>query len=314
MNQRGPPVLALDMGGSKLALALVRPDGSLQRHVRRPTAEVHSGDQIVGWVAEQVASWGARPQALGVSAGGPLDDQQGVILGWPRMQMIWGYPLCDRLRQGLGSLERVRLVNDGCAACAGEVLFGAGQGLSRVLYMTISTGIGGGAVLGGRLQRGQRGNSAEFGHMIVDPGGPPCDCGGRGHLEALASGSGIYRRAVAAGLLPQEEFGWARAGQWLAQRLAAGDEAAGRLWAEALSALATGLANLHCCYVPQAVVLGGGLSRLVLQHRQRLLELVQGRSRLLPFAAQVLRFSDSRDTIPLLGAAAVAGGWIATEE
>lgn len=308
-----PEVLALDIGGSKLALALVSQEGELRCHQRVPTATVASGAELVEWVAGQVAAWGAAPRALGISTGGPLDDERGVITTMPRMQMLWEFPLVAELGRALPALSRICLLNDACAACAGEVRFGEGRGLRSVLYLTISTGIGGGAYVGGLLLRGDRGNVAEFGHLIVAPDGPPCDCGARGCLEAVASASGIYRRLVAAGLLADEQRGWAELGPWLRERLQANDARVSAFWSQALVGLATGLADLWTCYVPQAIVLGGGLSQLVLESRLELDRLIAERARLLTFPPGVLRFSQSAHTIPLLGAAAVAGGWVQQE-
>ena len=307
-------VLALDLGGSKLALAMVGRDGTLRQHTRTPTAGVHGGDDLVSWVSQQARQWQVEPAALGISAGGPLDDERGMITRWPRMEMLWDYPLCRELSGALPSVSKVLLVNDASAACAGVAVFGAGKGLRRVIYLTISTGVGGGAVVGGRLLRGDRGNAAEFGHMVVRHDGPRCDCGARGCLEAMAAGSGLYRRLVRAGLLADEEFGWATVGYWIKDRLAEGSPQVERVWDEALDAVAVGLVNLFNCFVPQAIVLGGGLSRLVREYEPRLRELLSDRACLMPIPEDTIRFSEVPDTIPLLGVAAVAGGWIDVEE
>jgi glucokinase len=306
-------VLSLDLGGSKLALALVTPDGALARHAKRPTAEIQHGDELVGWVKEEFARWGQAPEALGISCGGPIDDVRGVIVRWPRMEMLWEYPLATALQRALPSVRVVRLVNDACAACAGEVLFGEAVGLRNTLYLTISTGIGGGAFVGGMLLRGDRGNVAEFGHCIVLPGGPRCDCGCLGCLEAVASAVGLYRQLVAAGIFAEHERGWADLGYWLKDRISEGDDRVLPLWRQALAGLATGLVNLWNSYVPQAIVLGGGLSTLVQQSRDELGRLIEERAKLMPIPVGVLRFSENRHTIPLLGAAAVAGGWVPQE-
>jgi len=314
MSDAPQEVLALDLGGSKLALARVDRQGDLLAHTRTPTAEMEGGDDLVAWVASQVKEWGVAARALGISAGGPLDDERGTIVRWPRMEMLWGYPLTARLRRAMPGLERVSLVNDANAACAGEVLFGAARGLKRVLYLTVSTGVGGGAVVGGRLLRGDRGNSAEFGHMVVEPDGPLCDCGGAGHIEALASAAGLWRRCVEAGLLEEHEHGWAALGPWLGERLEQGDTAVRAIWERGLSALAIGIVNLFNCFAPQAIVIGGGLSTLVQRDVERLRSLIDGRATLMPLPDGVLRFSENRHTIPLLGVAGVAGGWLPVEE
>jgi glucokinase len=307
-------VLALDIGGSKLALALVDREGSLSHHERLPTAQIRGGDDVVRWVAEQVKGWQIRPRAMGISTGGPIDDVRGMITRMPRMEMLWDYPLTDELRRAVPSLESIRVVNDACAACAGVVLSGVGVGLRNVLYLTISTGIGGGAFIGGVLLRGDRGNVAEFGHMAVNPGGPRCDCGAHGCLEAVASASGIYRKLVKAGILEEAERGWADLGFWLKDRLEAHDERILPFWHEALAGLATGLVNLWNCYVPQAIVLGGGLSSLVQASAKELEERIAERSFLMPMPPGIVRFSEARHTVPLLGAAAVAAGWVSQEQ
>lgn len=307
-------VLSLDIGGSKLALAMVNRRGDLLNHVRRPTAQVHSGDDISKWVGEVVSEWKASPTAMGISTGGPLDDERGMVTRMPRMEMLWDFPLADRCKQLVPSLERVLMVNDANAACAGEVVFGAARGLTRALYLTISTGIGGGAVVSGLLLRGDKGNVAEFGHMCVEPGGPRCDCGAAGCLEEIASASGIYRRCVEAKLLKAQARGWADLGPWLIERLSAKDPAVIAIWQRALTGLAIGLVNLWNCFVPQAIVLGGGLSALVQESKADLKRLIDERSHLMPMPEGIVRFSENRHHIPLLGAAAVAGNWIGLEQ
>jgi glucokinase len=228
--------------------------------------------------------------------------------------MLWGYPLAESFRRALPSLSTVKVVNDACAACAGEVVFGAAVGLRSALYLTISTGVGGGAFIGGVLLRGDRGNVAEYGHCCVLPGGPRCDCGGRGCLEAVAAASGLWRQLVDAKIIPEHERGWADLGPWLKERLEARDAQVLPFWRRALEGLATGLVNLWNSYVPQAIVLGGGLSILVQSSLPELEALIAERATLMPVPPGVLRFSGNRHTIPLLGAAAVAGGWVKQEE
>jgi glucokinase len=308
-----PEVLALDLGGSKLALARVDRSGALLTHERTPTAEVSSGEALVDWIASRVQAWEVQPGALGISSGGPLDDERGMIIRWPRMEHLWNYPLADALREALPSLHTVRLVNDACAACAGEVLFGAAVGMRRALYLTISTGIGGGAVMGGALLRGDRGNVAEFGHTVVRPDGPLCDCGAQGCLEAMASASGLYHRFVSAGLLEEQERGWADLGYWLKDRLEERDPQVAAIWDDALDCLAVGLVNLWNAFVPQAIVLGGGLSALVQASSDKLMAELDRRSCLMAIPEGVIRFSENRHTIPLLGVAGVAGGWLPIE-
>ena len=192
------------------------------------------------------------------------------------------------------------LENDATAAAAGEHRFGAGRGTSHMVYLTISTGVGGGAVVDGRLFRGGAGNGGELGHVTVDWHGRTCHgCGRRGCLEAYASGTSIAERAREAGLA-------ASSAEEVAAAARAGDPIAHTVWAETTEALACGLTSIVNAFEPERVVLGGGVTRA----GDQLLAPVRERVRadaLGPAAATAdIVLSELGDRVGVVGAAAVA--------
>ncbi len=249
-------VLGLDFGGTKLAAGLVdTATGTLLADARRPTppdAEA-SLAAMLGLAHEVLAAHPAAPEALGVSFGGPVEaDGRTVRLsmhipGWE------GQPLAERLERALGLPAAV--ANDGDAAALAEHRFGAGRGVRNLLYLTVSTGIGGGLVVDGRLYRGERAWAGEIGHMLLKPDGPPCPCGRNGCLEALASGLSIARAMRAR--CPERPGATARQ---VAEAAAAGDPLAQAVWDEAMGWLGAGVASAANLLNPGRVVIGGGLA------------------------------------------------------
>ncbi|HWS87939.1 MAG TPA: ROK family protein, partial [Pyrinomonadaceae bacterium] len=196
----------------------------------------------------------------------PLSRDRGLILSPPNLPGWDEFPVAALVRERLG--VPVLLDNDANAAALGEREYGAGRGADNLVYVTISTGIGGGIIVNGRLVHGVGDAAGEVGHMVVEPGGPPCGCGARGCLEALCSGTSIARRAaerLAGGgrtsMLLEGGGGLegitARA---VAEAARAGDAVAGEVWDETVAYLALGLGNVVAALAPEAVILGGGVS------------------------------------------------------
>jgi glucokinase len=191
-------VLGLDFGGTKLAAGLVDlQQGSVL--VRRSMATPVSGGapaslQAMLSVAQVLVAAAPAPvQGVGISFGGPVAaDGRTVrlsmhVAGWEHV------PLATHVEEAL-RLPAI-VANDGDAAALAEYHFGAGRGVRNLLYLTVSTGIGGGIIIDGRLHRGERAWAGEAGHQVLKPDGPPCPCGRNGCLEALASGLSIAREA-----------------------------------------------------------------------------------------------------------------------
>jgi glucokinase len=245
--------LGIDIGGSRIRAAVVSPEGSLLTRAEGVTPARASGDAVVEAVARVVAQavQGHAAGSLlgaGVGAPGPLDALQGLALSTPTIDGFRDFPLRDRIAGAIGL--RTLLDHDGHAAAFGEWQFGAGRGHHNMVYVTVSTGIGGGAIVDGRLQRGRRGMAAHVGHMTLLPDGPVCNCGNPGCWEALAAGPALTAAARRAGFADGEAvFAAARAGDPGAMAVA---EAEAR-W------LGIGIVSLLHVYSPDIVVLGGGV-------------------------------------------------------
>jgi glucokinase len=196
-------------------------------------------------------------EAVGIACGGPLDPDRGTVS--PLHLPAWrDVPIVALTEEGY---ERPAfLENDATAATAGEYRFGAAAGTRNMVYLTISTGVGGGAVTDGRLHRGAAGNGGELGHITVDWRGRRCPgCGRRGCLEAYVSGTAIAERAHEAGVRGSHARGPTAADVAAAAR--AGDAVARALWDETIEALACGVTSLVNAFEPELVVLGGGVTR-----------------------------------------------------
>jgi glucokinase len=192
------PVLAVDVGGTKMAAALVDTEGRLLASDRVATLRTEDADALFeslrALCADLVGS-AAGVAAIGVGCGGPMRYPEGVVS--PLNIPAWrGFPLRERLAAAFG-LPCV-VDNDAKALALGERWRGAGHGSDNMLGMVVSTGVGGGTILDGRLLHGFSGNSGHVGHIVVWPNGPVCGCGARGCVEGVSSGTGLARRLTAA--------------------------------------------------------------------------------------------------------------------
>ena len=249
------PVLAVDVGGTKLAAALVDGEGTLLRSTAAPTP---ADDGAAVWsslvtLLDQVAG-GQQVAGVGVGCGGPMEWPAGVVspLNLPGWR---GFPLRARLAERYPGLP-VRLHNDAVALVAAEHWRGAARGHDNALAIIVATGVGGGLVLAGQVVDGATGNAGHVGHVVVDPLGPDCGCGGRGCLEAVARGPALAAWAVAQGWQPS---GAATAAA-LAADARAGDPVAGAAFDRAGAALGLAIASVAATCDLEVVVVGGGLS------------------------------------------------------
>ena len=188
----GPHVLAVDIGGTKIETAVVDGAGRILVRQRTPTPVSNDPETVFGALRDAVAAVldvsPATPVLCGVGCGGPMSAGGATVS--PLNIHAWrGFPLAARLADLVG-LE-VTVDNDAKALALGEGWTGAARGSSDYLAMVVSTGVGGGVVLDGRLLEGTSGNAGHIGHVVVEPEGRPCACGGRGCLEAEASGTAI---------------------------------------------------------------------------------------------------------------------------
>jgi glucokinase len=252
--------LALDVGGTKLAAAWVDADGRVHGRREVPTAPAVAGEaaglwQTVAGLLDDVAA-GEQPDAVGVGCGGPMRWPDGVVS--PVNLPAWrDFPLRARLRERFPA-ARVRVHNDAVAMVAGEHWRGVARDVDAVLGVVVSTGVGGGLILGGHVVDGVGGNAGHVGHVVIDPNGPLCGCGARGCLEAVARGPAVVAWAVDRGWTV--EPGTAADGRSLARSAQAGNEIAKAAFVRAGNALGIGLASAVALLELQVVVVGGGLA------------------------------------------------------
>jgi glucokinase len=244
-------VLAIDIGGTKLAAALVDGEGSATRSATRPTPRTDVMSALSTLIME-VTKDGPPLKAAGIGCAGPLDLAAGTVS--PVNIADWrGFPLRDAVRE-LTGLPTV-LAGDAQCFALGEHWLGAGQGSDALLGVVVSTGIGGGLVMNGVPVLGPTGNAGHVGHMSVDPYGERCECGGRGCVERYSSGPNLARWAV--------ENGWKGEpadARTLAGAAGAGDPVAVAAFDRAARALAGMVASVTAITETTRVVIGGGVS------------------------------------------------------
>jgi len=258
--KKGPLFLTLDIGGTKCVAALVDAEGTVQVQERRPPRLGRGPDEFLAGLCEMVDRVRvADVVALGIAAPGPLDMQSGSMVDVPNMPGVGVAPVRDTLAAHVKL--PVFFENDANCGALAEGRFGAGRGLDDFLFLTLSTGLGGGAVCGGQLLRGTSGNGAEVGHVIVDPRGPRCGCGKVGCLEAFCGGLNLARRVANDSEFPKSSLPRiAGDATFEAKHLfmggRAGDPLARRYLAEWIEMLARGIADLVFAFDPRRVILG----------------------------------------------------------
>lgn len=260
-------VLGIDIGASKTLLALGRCEGEIlaQRRWETPAdADPQAALDRIAHEAKRLSrEQGIDPAALravGVCAPGPFDPSRRALARPPNLPRWHGYPLAAALEQRLGA--PVWLENDANAAALAEWRLGAGRGVDDVVFLTMSSGVGGGLILGGRLQRGAAGQAGEIGHLCVEAGGEPCACGLRGCLEAYVGGLAWGRRLRALAPATSRLREWAAGdprGPGPEHALAAaraGDAFACAELERFVRYLARGIAALLHTVAPQRILLG----------------------------------------------------------
>ncbi|GEL17728.1 ROK family protein [Pseudonocardia asaccharolytica] len=259
--------IGLDIGGTKIAGAVVREDGTVIAELTRPTPE-HSdttttGKTLLG-ITERLHADHPEVLAIGVGAAGLVEWPHGLIR-WAPNSAYRDWPVRVELEDATGLPTVVD--NDANVAALAEARLGACR-LRDMVLLTVGTGVGGGVLLGGRIYRGPTGRGAELGHMVVDPDGPRCGCGNHGCLEALASGTALTRmgRDAAAddpdGLiatLARDEPGGTVTGETVTRAARQGDPTAQALFTRLGRWLGVGIASLANIFELEAVVIGGGL-------------------------------------------------------
>jgi glucokinase len=258
-----PQAIGLDVGGTKIAAMRVATDGTILARERLPSPADDMARTLAAMVEAAEAVRTPEVGAVGIGAAGLVASATGTLsfapnLAWRNVGLV--AQITDAL--GLPALAE----NDATVAAWGEYRFGAGRGHEHLLLVTVGTGIGGGIVAGGTLFRGANGYAGEIGHVIVEPGGPPCGCGNRGCWEQVASGHAIQRAGrEAAERYPHSKIAQLAegvpdrvTGSVVTQAAQGGDETAVAILAKVGRRLGEGIAGLVNVLDPEVVVIGGG--------------------------------------------------------
>lgn len=275
-NNNSQFVLSIDLGGTNIKSAIVLPGGEVRYFRSYPTQSDKGPEKIINELFAIINDTVARAKltieelyGIAIAFAGILDLKKGVVTSAPSLSGWHNVPLRDILNEKLGEMN-IHLINDASAAALGEHRFGAGRGVNNLVYLTVSTGIGGGIIIDGKLYMGTDGCAGEIGHMIVEANGPQCNCGNLGCLEVLASGTAIAKEAKnrieqgeSSSIIKFAGRGFnSITAETVALAAKQGDRLACDIVNKAGYYLGVGLTNLVNIFNPGVIVIGGGVSRM----------------------------------------------------
>ena len=270
-----PLSLGVDLGGSKILTAVANSQGNILSRdhsvtpaTKGPEAVIQAILESAGRALEQAGTATAELSAVGVGAPGISNPETGVVFTSPNLPGWNNVPLRKIIEREFG--KKTFLINDANAAALAELYFGAGRGARNLIYITISTGIGGGIIISGELYSGACGTAGEIGHMTIDDNGPLCNCGNTGCWEMLASGTALAREAkhrIEEGTRTSIlDYAGGDVDKVTAQVIHTaaehGDALAREIIAQTGYYIGVGLANLINIFNPELIVIGGGLSNI----------------------------------------------------
>ncbi|MFC1979508.1 ROK family protein [Chloroflexota bacterium] len=317
--EQGLTVLAIDLGGTKVRTAIISYKGEIIVEEYCPTLADEGPEPVMGRILsgiDRVLSSGnvnsTQLHSISIAAAGAIDSRKGLITVSPNLPGWCDVPIRDIVKSKYE--VNTFLVNDASAAALGEHRFGAGKGVNNLIYLTVSTGIGGGIIIDGKLYTGPSGSAGEIGHMIIDVHGPECNCGKSGCLEAMASGTAVAREAIRR-IREGEKSSLVGIVEGKIDNITAekvsiaaqnGDSLASEVISEAATYLGIGMVNVVNIFNPEMIIVGGGMSKMgdLLLGPAR--QVVKEMAFKLP--AQVVRIVPAQlgDKNGLLGAAAFA--------
>jgi len=268
-------ILGIDLGGSKILTAAVNSRGEMLSSDESITPATEGREAVIQSIVEsshrvlkQAGVAISEIYAIGIGAAGISNPETGILFTSPNLPGWRDIPLRDIIQEKLG--KKTFLTNDANAAALGEFYFGAARGTRNFIYITLSTGIGGGIVIDGKIYSGAIGAAGEVGHMTIDDGGPICNCGNRGCWETLASGTALAKEArhrikegVRTSILEYAEGDVEKVtAQTVHSAAEQSDSLAKELIARTGYYVGVGLANLINIFNPELIVIGGGLSNI----------------------------------------------------
>jgi glucokinase len=267
--------LGIDLGGTKILTAVVDEQGKMLSRDHSITPAKEGQQAVVRSILESASRALDQAQiaasdltAIGIGAPGLSNLETGILFTSPNLPGWKDVPLRDIIENELGS--KAFLINDANAAAVGELYLGAGRGARNLIYITVSTGVGGGIIIDGKIYTGSIGIAGELGHMVIDDEGPACNCGNRGCWETLASGTALAREArhrinegTATSILKYADGNIEKINaEAIHEAAQAGDKLAKELIGQTAYYLGVGMANLINIFNPEVIVIGGGLSNM----------------------------------------------------
>lgn len=261
-------VIGIDLGGTKISGALAGLDGKVISQYTLPTNAAEGEApvlnriiSVIETVIEDAHKNTNDIKAIGIGSPGPLDAKKGIIITTPNLPFK-NFKLVEPIKEKFGI--PTYLDNDANVAAIGENVFGAGKGTENMVFVTVSTGVGGGAIINGKIYRGNTCNALEVGHMTLEKDGPRCNCGNYGCAEALASGTAIGKRAKEA-VAGDEETSLKNykdvTSYEVFQEAKKGDKVAIKILDTCLNYLGICVANIITSFDPEMVIIGGGVSK-----------------------------------------------------
>lgn len=312
--------LAADVGGTQTRVALVDASGKIAARHSTETRAREGRDAVMGRLADALAhvvsaqrlSIEGVIKGVGLSLASPVEPETGVMYNPPNLGGEWHlYTPIPYLRERL-SLPVVA-ENDATLGAVGEHAYGAGRGCANMVYMTVSTGIGGGIIINDRLYTGSNGFGSEIGHMTIDQNGPVCNCGNTGCLEALASGAALARisqarlRAGERSVMPELAAGDIEGvdARIVVDAAGRGDALAQSVMQDASLSLASGIVSLMHIFDPELIVIGGSLGHNLGMYMPTIEAEVKRRAMAHFQGAFPVAMSELGDDVSLIGAAAL---------
>jgi glucokinase len=310
--------LGLDLGGTKILTGLANAQGNIITRSRKATEAELGEDKIIENMIETIEivlnKAGVSKdevKTLGIGSPGPLDAKKGIII--ENSNLPWkNVPIVEKIEAALGI--KTLLKNDANAAALGEKWFGAGRDVDNMVYLTISTGIGGGAIINKELFNGVNDNACEIGHTVIDPDGPLCGCGNYGCLESFSAGTSIGKRAREAAAAGKSKKMLDLADNIVedidavicAQAAYQGDQTAIDIFEMAGYYLGIGLGNVINIFNTEMIILGGGVMKASDLFLDRALETMKEIALPGPLEIVTVKEAELGSDIGLMGAIAVA--------
>jgi len=270
-----PPVLAIDLGGTKIFAAIISNKGQIIAKERCLTLADEGPQAVINRILSAIDHLLSQRNinlsplgSISIAAAGAIDFEKGLITSSPHLPGWHDVPLRDIVK---GKYKvNTFLMNDADAAALGEHHFGAGQGVNNLILLTVGTGIGGGIIINGKLYSGVSGSAGEIGHTTIDVNGPRCSCGNTGCLEALVSGTAVAKEAIKRIRQGERSFLTESVGGKIEDITAEevltaardGDSLASEVILKAATYLGIGLANVVNIFNPEMIIIGGGMAKM----------------------------------------------------